>query len=440
MGTDGESRAGSARLGPRAFAAAAGGVALALFVAMALIAPELPVRFDPMVYHEGAVNIACGRGYRQHWPPYDRVFGPTELRAFFPVGYSAFLAGLYALVGPGLMVPLLANAVLSALAVVLTYWLARRLAGEGVGRAATIAFLLLAATMRLSQAGYSEALFIVLLLAAFVAACARRSWASTVLAGVPLGLSALVRTTSLTAPVLFVVAFALLGDSWRRAAARAALLAVVMLAVVAPWTLRNWQVFGRFVMVSTNGGYNLWIGNNPDAVGTYRAPRTPPDVAAVRDEVEWDHRFARHATDYILKHPGAFFARMPGKLWCTLGFGLAGPQAVRAEGLPKVAARFILSLMTAVLVACTAVVGIVELVRMAREKSSSHGWAVVPLLVLGYFLAFALVFHGQRRYLYPAYPFMALALGGLWAWTAQWRHGKKGERGKWPATPPRHHP
>jgi hypothetical protein len=34
-------------------------------------------------------------------------------------------------------------------------------------------------------------------------------------------------------------------------------------AIVAPWAIRNWLVFGRPIVTTTHGGYTLLLGNNP---------------------------------------------------------------------------------------------------------------------------------------------------------------------------------
>ncbi|MFW6125235.1 MAG: ArnT family glycosyltransferase, partial [Pirellulales bacterium] len=42
----------------------------------------------------------------------------------------------------------------------------------------------------------------------------------------------------------------------------------VAVLVLAPWTLRNYLVFGRFIPVSQNLGLSLWYGYNPRATGS----------------------------------------------------------------------------------------------------------------------------------------------------------------------------
>ncbi len=49
-----------------------------------------------------------------------------------------------------------------------------------------------------------------------------------------------------------------------------AVLAAALVFCVAPWTLRNFQVSGRVVPISTNVGINLLVGHEKDAMGSYR--------------------------------------------------------------------------------------------------------------------------------------------------------------------------
>jgi hypothetical protein len=53
----------------------------------------------------------------------------------------------------------------------------------------------------------------------------------------------------------------------RRRGALAVGLVVAAAAVVAPWTARNARVYGRFVLVASEGGVTFWTGNHPLARG-----------------------------------------------------------------------------------------------------------------------------------------------------------------------------
>ena len=428
-GSDGLQRAFARIAGwgrPRAFLGILGSCALVAFLASALLGPELPLRHDGPAYHEGAVNILAGRGYIQHWRSLDKVSpAATELRAFFPVGYSAFLAGVYAFTEPRPMAAVVANAVLLALSGVLVYGVGRRVAGEGVGRVASVAFVLMSLTTRMSQTVYPEPLFMTLVLGCLWAATCWCSWPAQVVAGLLLGMAHLVRTNSLAMPFVLFVAFVLLRERWGRAAARALVVGGVSLVVVAPWTLRNWQRFGRFVAVATNGGFNLWMGNNPKSSGTYQWPEFPPDVVDARDEAEWDQRLTRHAMAFIRSRPGLFLARMPVKLSHAIGFGMVGEDAVRNEGPVRVVGRLALSVMLAVLLVIAVVQAGWAVGRLMRQRSLAAGWALIPMLFILLFAGFVMVFHGCRRFLYPAYPFIALSCAIAGAWFLEWRRGQR---------------
>ncbi len=57
------------------------------------------------------------------------------------------------------------------------------------------------------------------------------------------------------------------GAAWPRQVARAALGGVVCLALIAPWSWRNWNAFHHWVPLRGNFGAELYLGNGPGAVG-----------------------------------------------------------------------------------------------------------------------------------------------------------------------------
>lgn len=107
-------------------------------------------------------------------------------------------------------------------------------------------------------------------------------------AGVALGLSAALRPTGLLVVAACAVVFAL--RAWRdrvEGGARRKLTAAVMLVagaacVVAPFTIRNIARGGEPVLLSANGGFNFYIGNNARATGVFHLPDA---VDAVHDVV-----------------------------------------------------------------------------------------------------------------------------------------------------------
>ena len=101
--------------------------------------------------------------------------------------------------------------------------------------------------------------------------------------------------------------------------------AVVAAAVVSPWALRNWSVFGRPILMTTHGGYTLALGNNAffdadvvsgrervwsgDSLRKWQQEserRIAESGIAKRDELAHDAALSRQAVEWIRANPRRF--------------------------------------------------------------------------------------------------------------------------------------
>jgi 4-amino-4-deoxy-L-arabinose transferase-like glycosyltransferase len=91
---------------------------------------------------------------------------------------------------------------------------------------------------------------------------------------------------------------------------------LVFSTVLGPWTIRNYSLFHKFVLVSTNGGLNLALGNNPSNplvknASLDSACTAGPVWAALRkekwNEAQQDSFLATQGVRYIREHPSVFF-------------------------------------------------------------------------------------------------------------------------------------
>jgi hypothetical protein len=80
-----------------------------------------------------------------------------------------------------------------------------------------------------------------------------------------------------------------------------------MAIVIAPWTVRNYRTFDRFVLVSTNGGLAMYGANNPRAHGGYVEEGPEEDLMRM-PELEADREAKRRAAEWIVANPGRFLA------------------------------------------------------------------------------------------------------------------------------------
>ena len=80
--------------------------------------------------------------------------------------------------------------------------------------------------------------------------------------------------------------------------------------VLAGWTARNVVRFSEPVVISSNGGRNLWVGNHPGTTLKFN-PAAPPDgwteeSLAELTEFERDNVYGRAALETIRERPGTF--------------------------------------------------------------------------------------------------------------------------------------
>jgi hypothetical protein len=261
------------------------------------VSPSLLIS-DPLVYDETAQGIVEGKGYVLD----------GRLSAYWPVGYPAFLAGVYWVFGHTITMVQIIQALLGAATVILAYKLAATLFDELSGRVAGLLLGISLNNMSYVAVLWSEILFTFLFVIAIYGFVRLRQrdappwWYSVigVLPGFLFGYDLLV------------------GREWRRTLNEYAFVAVCMGLTILPWTIRNINVLGHPVIISTNGGINFLMGNNPDANGRYK-PATNDRVAAVwSDEVQREQVAYQEGLRFIQSHPGRFVQLAFKKLFFLL--------------------------------------------------------------------------------------------------------------------------
>ena len=237
------------------------GLALLVRVLWAVYAEADPTdgRFDDSVfYHQAARALADGRGYVSPWTGEDT--------ALFPPGYPFFLAGLYAVFGADPQVGESANVLLGAATCGLAFALGRLLFGWRAGLAAGLILAFFPGQALFVPTLMSEGLFAFLLVGALLLAvlAVRRAGRGRLLlaaaTGLVAGLAALVRGEGLFIPLMIVPFWALAWADRRAALKAGALVAAGMLALVLPWSVRNYLVMDSPILLSSNIGGNFLMG------------------------------------------------------------------------------------------------------------------------------------------------------------------------------------
>ncbi len=203
--------------------------------------------------------------------------------------YPYLLAGIYTLVGRSLDLVYLLQIAVGVAGIALLAAAARRLLDRRHALVtAGLAALYLPFVfheVQLAKEAIAAALASALLLA-LVVARARASWPLWLASGALLGLLALLRENALLLlPFLLPLTWRR-GEGWK-SGRRALALAIGVIMPLLPVAARNAALGGGFLPTTFQGGVNLWIGNNPDADGTYRPLSPGKQIPALeRDEAE----------------------------------------------------------------------------------------------------------------------------------------------------------
>jgi tetratricopeptide (TPR) repeat protein len=283
----------------------------------------------PLLRPEAGLDTGAYVGLARKVVAGDFWLGPDPY--FVSPLYIYFLAAIFAASGGSLLAAQLVQVLLGTAAVALVYADARRWVSAG---RAWVAGLLAAGTgvfvfheVTLLQAALDPFLT-ALALHLLSRALHDHRPASSVAAGIAFGLLALNRPNALACGLAAAAGLAWIG--WRRGLAALAGIALAL----APIAIRNRIVSGEAVLVSSHGGLNFYIGNNPEADGTYHAVAgiTPSIEGQARDATRVASRslgrpasaseasawFFRRAREWILAHSGTALRLFVRKLALTV--------------------------------------------------------------------------------------------------------------------------
>lgn len=201
-------------------------------------------------------------------PAYDAVARGLLEGAGFPFPdrlplYPSWVAFWHWVSGFNYDLLIYAQSLMGVLAVLLTYLLARRLAGHWAGILASSVTAVSAVLITHTVHVMPEFMFTVAVLA--VALALLRAWRSPAVApfaaaGALVGVANLIRPTLLFLPLFVCVALLIWSRGRRPAWKQAAAYVAAAYLVTAPWTLHNYLRHGVFLPLSTSNA-TLWLGS-----------------------------------------------------------------------------------------------------------------------------------------------------------------------------------
>ncbi len=235
-----------------------------------------------------------------------------------PPGYPAAIAVAYVVAERPVAVKI-ENAIVLALAVLVLGMLARRLTERSE---ALVPYMVLAYPLILYAATvlYPQVLGCLLLgIVVLLLTTEQLRAGAVVLAGICYGILILaIPYFTLLLPLVSLCILLRNGSIRQLQFKPAILMFVVSLAVVAPWTVRNYRQFHVLVPVSANNGKNLFIGNSPISTPTSgRTADVMPLCKGVHPgmtEYDFDATMRDCAIDWITHNPAAAARLYGGKV------------------------------------------------------------------------------------------------------------------------------
>ncbi|HEX8231065.1 MAG TPA: hypothetical protein VF826_17390 [Chloroflexia bacterium] len=356
---------------------------------------------DEREYFSAAHMLAAGRGFAFY----------NDFIWVRPPVYVLFLGGLFSLGGGSYnyLAVLVAQSLISAVSLLPFGWLAAEVRGRAAAQwtlalgvlyvpFALFAGLLVSETLFLLLFGFALLALWKARLGLVVEGSTRRAYFWLVGAGVLLGCATLTRSTAL----LFVFIAALwlllsLPRAWtfRRRFVQAALLVLVALATLLPWTARNYAAYHRFIPVDTTGGYNLWLAS----LGVRDEPRMQDELRRIQGQGERQDYALSRAWDIIVTDPAVFVGKGLKEsldLWKPLLS--AEENAVRGYPSGRVPSwhlgfLFVFDNLLYVAILLLAVVG------LALSKPTSLKWLTLGWVLLWVVMSF--VFFAVTRFRMP---------------------------------------
>jgi 4-amino-4-deoxy-L-arabinose transferase-like glycosyltransferase len=256
-------------------------VVIALVLRLGLIVIGHTYRFRPDDNHfsfgweMGSIgrSLALGQGF-------SNPFGePTGSTAWEPPLYPFLIAAVFKRFGvytPGSALVLLAiNSIFSALTCIPIFWIAKRSFGESIAvwsawLWALAPFVMYWCTRWVWETSLATLLLTLIFWLALVLEDGN-GWTPWLAFGLLWSVAALTNTSLLAfLPASGLWAWIRRSKRGRSSFAGVLLASAVFVALIAPWMARDYRRFGRFILIRSNFGAELRIGNGPNADGTWQ--------------------------------------------------------------------------------------------------------------------------------------------------------------------------
>jgi len=259
---------------------------------------------DGQAYLEKGVRFARGGDILGK-----EIFG---VRSFRPPLWILIIAAIFYLVGENPIFISLFLLAISCISAYLTYRLGKRLWGPAVGQLGSLLFLASFMTFKFVNNHQYELLLAFLILLTFTFLFeSKTKWMNILSGGISWGLAGLCSPKVLIFSLIFFVLF-YQKEQLRKSIQRLLTFGIFTFLMILPWTVRNYFSSGEFILISSNGGINFYIGNNP---GVTSGNFITSKEFSFPFEYEESFAYYKEGFKYIVAHPIKTLRNMGIKLF-----------------------------------------------------------------------------------------------------------------------------
>ena len=302
-------------------------LAFTLRISFLIVAPARPLTWDDTISWDSvAWNLLNKRGFTE-------IDGtPTHVR---PPVYPIFLALVYKFFGRNYTIVHLIQTIISSLIIVLIYLLSNKFFNDiriaffsAMICAIWPAFIVYTGIIG-TETLYSF-IFILFLYFLYIAHT-KLDIKYYILSGIVLGITNLTRSTIVFYPLFLIVIEYLIKKDVKKIK-NILLMFVLSMLIVLPWTIRNYKVFGRFLLINTSAGELFWAGTYGPWDGYIKHNRDEyfHSLFNLRNPVDNERKMFREGVKNIINNPGIFL-KLTIKKFFRLWFKPVGQELVEKK-------------------------------------------------------------------------------------------------------------
>ncbi len=208
-------------------------------------------------YDEIAMNLISGHGYVIQQGHDPNLFRPPIYPFFLAILFKSFGLSYYSVVAVQIVFDITTSLII--------FSIAKSVFDQKIAFFSSIGFALYPFSSYYTARILTESMFTLLLsfiILYLLKAFQTKSNKDFFLVGLLLGIGILCRFSLQFFPLVILTGLTILYGYKHRYWLKCLLLIAGVCLAISPWTLRNYQITGSWLILGTGGGYNLWLGNH----------------------------------------------------------------------------------------------------------------------------------------------------------------------------------